>query len=373
MIYTNETLKKMKKSKIEHTIRYANYYFRYAMSKEVKGTSQEERFLKKSNRLKDCLNLWVWNKYEKNKVLDLQTVNRCNDNKYCPNCRALSLSRAIHNFKPSFSLMLQKGYQPFLMTLTIPNVEGDKLKATIEYMNKAFSKFWLWFEQPAERGYRGFKERFFKMNAAIKVLEVTIEKIRFNYYHPHFHCIVFLPELDPGEINYLFDKYIIGPYSRKAKKTIYYSNADIHIMQLWKMAYDGLRLTNKNFSNMSDMWYDLYQCDIRPLADEKGIYEVFKYTFKDTDIKTYNQFITLFKALENKRIRQGHGELYNIELEADTGEKQDLEEFLLIDKKESPEQLLTQEITELITIYHDYMKISRFKAYEEINNVIENN
>lgn len=369
MNYDNKTLEKMLKSKNDHTSRYAKYYFKYAYSQENKGTALEKRFVKKSNRLKECLNLWVWDKYEKNKVLDLQRVNRCNDNKFCPNCRLFSVAIAIHNFRPSFNEMIQRGYDPYLMTLTVPNVPGEELKQTIEKMNKSFSKLWEWFERPIGKGYKGFKGRYFEFRAGVKVLEVTIEKVRENYYHPHFHCIVFMPKVEDHE--YYFEKFIEGPYQRKTDSQIFYSRADIHIMQLWKMAYDGIKLNEKNYNDISDLWYDLYQCDIRPMEDEKGIYEVFKYTFKDADIKTYQHFITLFKALENKRMRQGHGELYNIKLEVESGEKQELVPFLEMDEKESPEQLITQEINTLIKEYHDYKKISRFKAYEkdDIDNI----
>ena len=39
------------------------------------------------------------------------------------------------------------------------------------------------------------------------------------------------------------------------------------------------------FNEASDDWQDSYVCDIRELYMPKGIYEVFKYCFKDLDIK----------------------------------------------------------------------------------------
>lgn len=48
---------------------------------------------------------------------------------------------------------------------------------------------------------------------------------------------------------------------------------------------------------------------------KKGIYEVFKYCFKDIDIKNYEIFKHLYIGLKSKRLRQGYGKLYNLKLE----------------------------------------------------------
>lgn len=42
--------------------------------------------------------------------------------------------------------------------------------------------------------------------------------------------------------------------------------------------------------NASSNWEDNYICDIRPIDGDKGIFEVFKYCFKDMDIKNYEVF-----------------------------------------------------------------------------------
>ena len=102
--------------------------------------------------------------------------------------------------------------------------------------------------------------------------------------------------------------------------------------------------------------------------NEKGIYEVLKYTFKDTDIVNYNVFKDLFLALDGQRIRQGHGLLYNLKVEeVEEGEKQNIEDYLEKDKKEIPVANVATEIKSLISAYHDYKKISRFRAYEDFN------
>jgi len=353
--------------KLKVTKKHANYY--YLMSKDMTKikneyefvNAQRERFVKLHSRLNTCLDVWIWNKYELNKILDLVVVNRCN-NRFCPNCSSMTTAKALHNLRQPFQFMLEKGYTPFFLTLTVPNVPASQLKSEIKKMRDALVKMWRWLEQPKEKGYRGFKGRIFDFKGAISALEVNVQKTDWNMYHPHFHLLVFIENFCEED----FDQYILGPTRRKSNgDNIFYSNADIHMMQLWHMAYNGVKLTEKAFLNYSDWWGDLYQCNIVPFKDEKGLYEVFKYTFKDTDIHNLSNFKTIFMALDGKRIRQGHGELYNLKLEEECGEVQELD----LDIKESPQQLITREIHTLLTVYQDYNKISRFKTHENLNEI----
>ncbi|MPN56655.1 hypothetical protein SDC9_204345 [bioreactor metagenome] len=139
------------------------------------------------------------------------------------------------------------------------------------------------------------------------------------------------------------------------------------MMKLWTMCYREIRLSECNYNNIE--LQDCYLCDIREM-DSSGIVEVLKYTFKDTDIASYHVFKTLVMALDNKRIRQGYGILYNLKVEGDAeGEALLLEEYL--EEAEEPEFLLTHEINELITDYKEYRKISRRRSDEEIQLINE--
>lgn len=51
------------------------------------------------------------------------------------------------------------------------------------------------------------------------------------------------------------------------------------------------------------------------IKDISGLYEVFKYCFKDIDIKNLDIFECLVIGLKNKRIRQGYGLLHNIKID----------------------------------------------------------
>lgn len=363
MEFTNEVLNEMKE-KLKYNELYGNWY--YGLSEEFKEVKvYSERIKKRGNKIQSCMDLWLWDKYEKNKLLDLQKVNRCMNNRFCPNCKKLDLARTIHNFREPFNKMLSSGYNPYLLTLTVPNCSADNLRDTIDKMNKAFKKFFNAFNYPLVNATnKGFSERLIEFGGALKVLEITYNK-ETKLFHPHFHVMIFSEDYEER----LFKKFIPGAWSNKHKKQIFNSHMDIHIMKIWKMCYDGIRMSIKNYKNMPSNWYDLYMCDIKEM-NEKGIYEVLKYTFKDSDIKNYYVFKTLVLALENKRIRQGYGILYNLKCENESdGELQGIEEFLEIDKKEAPQQLLTKELNQLIQDYHHYKKISRFKADIELENL----
>lgn len=362
--FTNEVLEKMQDKKERYNHKYSKWYYGYSEELKEDYFALSERIKKRSDKINDCLNLWNWDAYHLNKKLHLKTVNRCMNNRFCPNCRKWDLAIAIHNMKKPFNDLLNKGYYPYLVTLTVPNVPGEELRDTIDKMNKAFRKFFDLFSQSISNGRKGFSERLIEFDGALKVLEITTrtnDDGSVRDFHPHFHCIFFSTEYYEG----LFQKTIPGAWSDKRQSQNFNSHMDIHIMKLWKMCYDKIRMSVKNYENMSDDWWELYHCDIREL-DDNGIYEVMKYTFKDTDIVNYYAFKTLVVSLENKRIRQGYGILYGLKLENETeGEVQTLE----LEIEEKPEQLLTRAIKELITVYHSYEKISTRKCLEELKNL----
>ena len=355
MEYTNEILEKIKLKKQENK-RYSRYYFRLA--KENKDQiSYSEKLKNKSDNILDCLNLWEWHKYEKNKLLDLQRVNRCKNNRFCPNCRKLDLAKCIHSFQKPFSDLLLDGNYPYLLTLTIPNCPGDKLEETIDFLNKCFARLWRGFFEDSQNT---IKFRELEFTACLKVLEITYNRQRKDY-HPHLHCVVFSKYYN----EFYFRKYIRGHHSNKRRSLNFHSEADLHIAKIWTMIVDKVRLTEKNYFNMPNDPTKLYQVDIKEM-DDSGIYEVLKYTFKDSDVANYEVFKTLVGALANKRIRKGYGSLLTFKAEfVEEGDKQSIEEFLV--EKEDPTGLLTREISELITTYKEYKKISRFTPNEYMN------
>ena len=96
---------------------------------------------KRAERMSNCLHYWQWDKYPRNKVMNLKIVSRCKD-LFCPNCRTVGIYKALNNFASHFNIMIMYDYSPSLMTLTVTNMKREFLSEEISNMNKAFSQLW---------------------------------------------------------------------------------------------------------------------------------------------------------------------------------------------------------------------------------------
>ena len=136
MEFSNEHFLKLKSKK---KIAMKNAGFFYALSSESTKINKQLGYTlyRRAERMLNCLSYWEWDKYEINKVLKLRKVSRCKD-VFCPNCRAVNVHKAIINFAPAFKRMLVYEYNPYLMTLTVPNIERSQFNKEIDKMNKAF-------------------------------------------------------------------------------------------------------------------------------------------------------------------------------------------------------------------------------------------
>lgn len=405
MEFSNDNLKKMNVQKIKYNSKYSKYF--YGMHEDINTSynidtgeiipfnhnircdidtgqyydcetgeifthknllEENMTYYNKSERILNCLNLWTWDFYKENKIMDLIKVNRCYNNRFCPNCRLMDICKFIHKFKDVLEDYVSvKGYKLFMVTLTVPNVPGIELEDTLKKLSVTFSKFNKKFSDIG--GTHGYKDRSIIINGGVRILEITYNQLS-HEFHPHYHAVVMIKDsIDLG----LLEKNIIGKYSTKRLSTDYKSILDCELGLVWSMLWQNVKFNKTNLERLkyipSNTYLDidesikLLQVDFREM-DEQGFYEVFKYTFKDTDVPNYNVFYNLEKALDRKRIRQGFGELYNLKCEdVEVGTYQEL----VLEREESPETLLTKEISELYTIYNDCIKISRF------NSIIDDN
>ena len=360
MEYTNEKLKIMHDKK-QINAKYAKWY--YAMHQEfeyVDNAPIQYMYRKKSERINDCMNLWLWDVYHNNKIMDLQRVNRCKNTHFCPNCRLLDISKTITKFKDTVSPFLADGYALYLLTLTVPNCSGSELDDTLKAMSSAFRKL---VRKYHEDGVNAFKNRSVCFDGGIRVLEITYND-KDNTYHPHYHCVILIK--NPIQSN-MMDKTIAGKYSRKRGSIDKKSYMDCEIGQLWSFIYQGIAVNRKNINNyqyipseicLTNTDKRVLEVDFREM-DYNGFYEVFKYTFKDADISTYNVFKHIAMSLSGKRIRNGFGLLKKIDWDnVDVGVGQDL----VLEKEEAPESLLTKSIQELYVTFANYHKISRYQC-----------
>lgn len=147
------------------------------------------------------------------------------------------------------------------LTLTAPNVRGDKLEEEIRKYNKSFEK--LMQRKEVKNIVKGY----------IRKLEVTynsdMTSKSYDTYHPHFHVVI--------AVNKTY-----------FKKSELYINRD-RWLELWKEATGDSSIT---------------QVDVRKSKSNnlKEVYELAKYSAKDSDyLVSRPVFNVFYKALKGKR------------------------------------------------------------------------
>ncbi|MEW9960321.1 protein rep, partial [Clostridium butyricum] len=184
-------------------------------------------------------------------------------NRFCPMCSwrvackdSLEISILMEHLRK------EENKEFIFLTLTTPNVKGADLDSSIKNYNKAFQRLM----QRKEVGniIKGY----------IRKLEVTYNSDKtsksYDTYHPHFHVVLAVNR------SYFTDKK-------------YYINHD-RWLNLWREATGDFSIT---------------QVDVRKAKanDYKEVYELAKYSAKDTDYLINREVFTYFyKALKGKQV-----------------------------------------------------------------------
>lgn len=103
---------------------------------------------------------------------DKITSRYCN-NRWCIVCNRIRIGKAINGYLPQ----MKEFTEPYFLTLTIPNVKGSDLRATIGGMTKVWRLL-----------YKSLKKRSITLTG-IRKTECTYNPEE-DTYHPHFHLIV---------------------------------------------------------------------------------------------------------------------------------------------------------------------------------------
>ena len=184
-------------------------------------------------------------------------------NRFCPMCSwRMSCKDSLEITILMEHLRKEKNKEFIFLTLTVPNVQGDKLNEEIRKYNKAFKKL-------IER-----KEIKNIIKGYIRKLEVTYNSDKssefYNTYHPHFHVVIAVNK------SYFTD-------------TKQYINRD-RWLELWQEVTGD---------------YSITQVYVRKAksSDRGEIFELAKYSAKDTDYLISRQVFEIFyKALKGKQI-----------------------------------------------------------------------
>lgn len=189
----------------------------------------------------------------------LMAHNGCN-NRFCPMCAWRVARKNALKIGICMKYIENEHRKRFLfLTLTAPNVEGDKLKDELDKFNHSFKKLMERKElKDMNKGY-------------VRKLEITYNKEE-NTYHPHFHVII-------------------------AVNKSYFKDTKIY-------------LTHDKFL---DLWRDVMQdqtitqVDVRAVGEskhlkDKSISEIAKYSAKDSDyLVSQEVFDVFYLALKNRQ------------------------------------------------------------------------
>jgi len=262
---------------------------------------------KKAERMYDCGNYLVFKL--KDGRLKLYQAYFCKA-RLCPMCNwRRSLKIAFQNKKIIQTLNEREKVKWVFLTLTVRNVEGDKLKETMDQMTKAWNRF---------AGYAKFKK---SIKGYFRAMEVTRnwdkESDWYGTYHPHFHVLLAVPT------NYFTKNYI-----KQSEWTSMWQRA-------MKLDYTPIvHVAKVKPKTESSDFVEIEEEIKKTIAEQNAIFEVSKYPVKDTDVIRGNKVTPenvqtvkdLDTALAYKRLISYGGLLKEIhkELQLDDAEDGDL-------------------------------------------------
>lgn len=172
----------------------------------------------------------------------LQGANFCRE-RLCPMC---AWRRSLKIFSHVSELMNHLGdeYRFLFLTLTVVNVRGEALSATIDRMNVSLRKLFRFPSCGVIRGY-------------IRVIEVTRNK-KDGSYHPHFHIILAVPP------SYFKKGYI----------------SQSQWLDMWRSAYGDERITQVNIKAAKNK----NTGETSAKAVSSAVAEIAKYSVKSKDM-----------------------------------------------------------------------------------------
>lgn len=225
--------------------------FKRLSNKSGRIETYNNELYKQSVSIRECGTYLEFKKYLDSGELKLHSGNFCKK-RLCPMCqwrRSLKMFFQVSKIMEKADVEY-KGCEYIFLTLTVKNVFGCDLYNAIDKMQVSYKRL---------LEYKDFK---LSVMGGIRVLEVTRNKNKksdfYGSYHPHFHCILMVPE------NYFTSV-------------------------LYRTKNDFAEMWNKSLINRG--WFQdvVPICDVRKISAsdmnlKKAVCEVSKYSVKDSDI-----------------------------------------------------------------------------------------
>lgn len=291
----------------------AEYYKKFAEEQDSVTLAN------KAEWVAQCYKFWDIDHYQKQSVKDIKRITLCKD-RFCLNCQ----NNAAHKREVKYQNVLddlRKRYDIYHIVFTVPNCPADELGLTLNRMYKTFAYFIRYIQGKRKCNNIDFVKLGFV--GAVRGLEVTTKILTNSYeFHPHFHTLfIFRKGLDKTKRHISDFSFNYGKKERK------FSDNEILFQKVWRLLYDGERLTEKAIKELKQ-GYSVTMDDTRKRDDGTYNYhQVFKYALKGTfkkgsPIFNYEEFKYLYKALYRRKMIQGYGVLNKFDFEDDVTDEQ---------------------------------------------------
>jgi hypothetical protein len=281
---------------------------------------------RRMERMKGCNLFWTTETYEASRVKNLLRTFLCRD-KFCLNCKRVKRMVMKKRFMPYMEQYKERLYH---MTLTVPACSGEKLKETITRMAACFKTLVNYLT--GNKKIRGMDFTQYGFEGCIRTLEIDYQG---DSYRPHYHVAAVFDSLAKMD-----EKRISNKFSKSDK--MLFSEFEALIQRLWWLLINRQRLTYENiFSDTADD--DRYSCAVKKFQPE-DYGELLGYMTKvrsdDKDFMRYDNFKTLYHALDRVRQVQGYGVFYNVKAAEDNpdfsdDEYHDIADYIAPDEQPS--------------------------------------
>ena len=275
------------------------------LSEELQDQDEylSEMVNKKYDRLHDCNKIWSLDWYKNQKIKDIIGTCLCRD-KFCSNCKILKQTTRLARFVPEVDKYKDKLYQ---IVLTCPNLDAPTPGELRKYIKKQF-KAWFYITRYL-RGTKKIKGIDFmdygQYLGAIRTLEVTYNG---DSYHPHIHILAAIQDTAFGD-RAIFNKYSIDHKGRRGDRL--FTEFEVLLQNIFYLIMNDMEVTKKALKKLKEG----YSCICEPVK-EGDYLDNFKYLVKSFDQRAspinYDQFKTLYFALNNVRQIQGYGCFFRI-------------------------------------------------------------
>lgn len=323
--------------------RISEYYLRLLVSGIVKKRllpAEISVMKKKMKRLEDCNKFWMVETYEASRIKVLMRTFLCKD-KFCNNCNQMKRLVLQNRFLPYMEKYKKSLYH---MVLTVPACKGENLKATIHQMTVCFKTLVTYLN--GNKKVKGIDLTQYRFQGCLRSLEITY---RGDVYHPHFHIAAVL-----GNCGSVENKYMENEFSNHRKRL--FSDFEIIIQRIWWLLINRKRLTADNIMGTDDS-LGRYSCitDKFQPEDYKNLFGYMtKMYSEDRSPMTYENFKTLYYALNRVRQIQGYGVFYNIK-------EPDVEEYTENDYQILENYLIDWE--KPVTSYEPFSQLTDSQGY----------